>query len=274
MGSLLTVGIWIGRTWAAGIPDDADALTYAGTIEKTDGTPIAGTPPIDVYFFGVATPTPGTMSLCNGSGTSAGGYFAVKLPKECTAAVRGAKDIWIDVRRGWRVRGGITKVGAVPYAVEAGHATSADSAATANAGGALAQQLVPSGAVMAFNLATCPAGWTPLAAAQGRVIVGVGPGLTLGTAVGADGVTLTLAQLPAHTHAISDPGHQHNPLDANNFLTAGGAGMANVALGSAFNITAVTSMAKTGILATQSAGSGQYQTTGKHPCLCLFCQKS
>ena len=42
---------------------------------------------------------------------------------------------------------------------------------------------IPTGAVMAFNLASCPSGWTELTSARGRYIVGLPSGGTLaGTA--------------------------------------------------------------------------------------------
>jgi hypothetical protein len=67
---------------------------------------------------------------------------------------------------------------------------------------------VPSGAVMAFNLASCPTGWTALTGATGRVIVGTGSNgtnsYTLGATGGADSRTLTVAQLPPHNHTVTD----------------------------------------------------------------------
>jgi len=68
---------------------------------------------------------------------------------------------------------------------------------------------VPSGAVMYFNLAVCPQGWSPVAAARGRYIVGLQAG---GTLAGVDGTPLTdLEDRPVgqHTHSITDPGHRH-----------------------------------------------------------------
>jgi hypothetical protein len=86
--------------------------------------------------------------------------------------------------------------------------------------------LVPSGAVMAFDLASCPTGWTAFAAGQDRVIVGAGGSYALNATGGAntatsssDGnhshtaatgsTTLSIAQIPAHAHGVSDPGHTH-----------------------------------------------------------------
>jgi hypothetical protein len=68
---------------------------------------------------------------------------------------------------------------------------------------------VPSGAVMFFNLASCPTGWSALVAARGRYIVGVLPTGTLGATVG---TSLTNGQNRAagiHSHTASSPGHTH-----------------------------------------------------------------
>jgi microcystin-dependent protein len=76
---------------------------------------------------------------------------------------------------------------------------------------------LPAGAVMAFNANACPAGWSPLAAASGRVIVGAGaysstytppdrPGwsfsdtYTLGETGGFATWRQTVDEMPRHTH--------------------------------------------------------------------------
>lgn len=73
---------------------------------------------------------------------------------------------------------------------------------------------IPAGAVMPFNLSACPSGWTALAGAAGRVIVGVGSNGTntyaLGNSGGADNRTLTVAQMPSHTHSVDPPSTNTN----------------------------------------------------------------
>jgi len=69
---------------------------------------------------------------------------------------------------------------------------------------------IPSGAVMFFDLAACPAGWTELTTAQGRYVVGMPAGGTLGTPIGTQlGVNENRAA-GQHTHTINDPSHYHS----------------------------------------------------------------
>ena len=65
--------------------------------------------------------------------------------------------------------------------------------------GGIAARAVPTGAVMFFNLPSCPVGWTTFAPATGRTLMGVnGPGL--GTGVG---TPLVSGQFPTHAHRWS-----------------------------------------------------------------------
>jgi len=68
---------------------------------------------------------------------------------------------------------------------------------------------IPTGAVMAFNLASCPSGWTELTSARGRYIVGLPSG---GTLAGTAGTALSNQEnrpVGQHNHGITDPQHQH-----------------------------------------------------------------
>ena len=70
--------------------------------------------------------------------------------------------------------------------------------------------VVPSGAVMAFDLNSCPSGWSALSAASGRFIVGTGAlgsdNYGLGAVGGEARHTLTIAEMPSHDHDIGIPG--------------------------------------------------------------------
>ena len=74
---------------------------------------------------------------------------------------------------------------------------------------------VPGGAVMAFNRAICPAGWSELTAARGRAVVGLPSG---GTLAGTVGGGLGNLEDRAHSHTVDAPstatnavaGHSHD----------------------------------------------------------------
>ncbi|MEK7582046.1 MAG: hypothetical protein AAB488_01805 [Patescibacteria group bacterium] len=63
---------------------------------------------------------------------------------------------------------------------------------------------LPSGAVVYFNLLTCPSGWSSYASAQGRNIIGLKPTDTsfdvLNETGGEKNHTLSIAEMPSHTH--------------------------------------------------------------------------
>lgn len=65
--------------------------------------------------------------------------------------------------------------------------------------------VIPTGAVVSFNLTKCPRGWSEYKAGQGRVVIGYGEGkgLTskaLGQIGGAETHTLLEEEMPSHNH--------------------------------------------------------------------------
>ncbi|MFO0718554.1 MAG: hypothetical protein U0522_00785 [Candidatus Paceibacterota bacterium] len=85
-----------------------------------------------------------------------------------------------------------------------------------NSGGVVIN--APSGAVMSFNLSSCPSGWSPFTDGAGRVILGVGnsntgsgstasTNHTLGQKGGQEAIVQTLEQMASHNHTINNNGN-------------------------------------------------------------------
>jgi hypothetical protein len=69
---------------------------------------------------------------------------------------------------------------------------------------------IPSGALMYFNLTSCPNGWSEFTESRGRYVVSRPVSGSTGTVVG---TALTQAEnrpVGQHSHTITDPGHQHD----------------------------------------------------------------
>lgn len=76
-------------------------------------------------------------------------------------------------------------------------------------GQAGADAVAPAGAVMYFDLASCPAGWAEYVPGRGRYLVGVPAGGTGGASVGTALSDQENRPTGQHTHAVNDPGHFH-----------------------------------------------------------------
>ena len=106
---------------------------------------------------------------------------------------------------------------------------------------------------------------------RGRVVAGIDSGgsnritaaggnfdgTILGNVGGQQNRTLTLNELPAHSHSISDPGHTH--LVGGNTQLAGTGGFNGFTAGS--NTNAISASSLTGITTTNSTGSGNLFST-------------
>ncbi len=122
----LTVGYVSGRARASGIPA-TQPLTYAGTLSDATGAPLTGTKNVQVEIWDAATAGALQCSVGPTPLTLVAGTFRVSLPDTCTGAVHAATDLWAELF----VDGaslGRNKLGAVPFAVEAGNAATATSA--------------------------------------------------------------------------------------------------------------------------------------------------
>ena len=130
------LGYYASRARAAGIPQVA-SLVYSGTLTDGTGAPLTGSKSVQLQIYGSATggaplcqSTPATLSLV-------GGTFRLPLGDDCMAVIHSTPDLFIDVLVDG-ASAGRSKLGAVPYAVEA---DTAQRAATATPGGLLDMQI-------------------------------------------------------------------------------------------------------------------------------------
>lgn len=83
---------------------------------------------------------------------------------------------------------------------------------------------IPSNAVIFIEESTCPTGWSPLTAAEGRYLVGVPNGGQLGATVGTALSDQENRPVGQHTHTVNDPGHGHTVNDPGHSHSASDAG--------------------------------------------------
>ncbi|MBI5611306.1 MAG: hypothetical protein HY902_20700 [Deltaproteobacteria bacterium] len=132
-------GIGIGRAVATGAPTQAP-LTYAGTLTDQDGKPYASAQDVTLKLYDAASG--GTQKCATGTVQAEAntGNFQVTLPADCVQAVRDQSELWTELTVGaGKTVLPRTKLGAVPYALEADTAKVAGSAAAAS--GALKTQV-------------------------------------------------------------------------------------------------------------------------------------
>jgi hypothetical protein len=120
-GAAILAGYFAGRARAAGIPT-MQPLTYSGVLTDASGAPLTGSKNIQIMFFNAAADGTPACSTLPAAQMLVGGTFQVTLPDACVTAVRASANVWVEVF----VDGGSlgrTKLGAVPYAIEAGEAS-------------------------------------------------------------------------------------------------------------------------------------------------------
>jgi hypothetical protein len=129
---VLAAGFLGGRAWAGGIPAKG-ALTYSGVLQKQDGSPLSS-PGHNLEIKLWSTGSTGGTALCSTIVPApeftldAGGRFSVQLNDTCTGAIGANPGAFVEIVLDGNTLGR-TKLGAVPYAIEANHAATADSAA-------------------------------------------------------------------------------------------------------------------------------------------------
>ncbi|HET9957929.1 MAG TPA: hypothetical protein VFQ61_25700, partial [Polyangiaceae bacterium] len=216
------------------------------------------------------------------------GYFSVRLGEETPfpaglfesegnlyLGIRIADDEELKPRQ---------KITSVPFALRSAYADEAGAAV-----GELAQQIVPSGAVMPFDLEVCPAGWAAFEPARGRTIVGTNPvdpdsansnklsRRVRGERFGEESHTLTVEELPAHHHTgATDRGARMN---YRVYYSAGESYFTNrsIGLGSGAyterNDTAWPMSDHTHTFTTNDTGEGQAINLTPPSVVLLYCRK-
>ena len=147
---------------------------------------------------------------------------------------------------------------------------------------------------MAFNLASCPSGWSALAGATGRIIVGVGSNGTnsfaLNATGGADSVVLSTANLPPHAHTVDPPStilamdlmaphsHTESAITSNTTRTAGGSSTPFTSGGAATSANSAGTPTGTVDIASFSSDNGPGSSTAvdnrQAYYALLYCQKN
>lgn len=122
--------LWALGARAAGIPA-ANALTYTGYLETPEGEPVTAEVSVSVALWSAASAGSKACEAATEELTPLAGRFQITLPEACTAAVKAQPDLWLETTVDGAALGR-TKLGAVPYAIEADHATSADNAVNAD----------------------------------------------------------------------------------------------------------------------------------------------
>lgn len=181
----------LGKARADGVP--AMNPLYYGGVLNDGGRPVEGTRNVTVRLWNAATAGATVCSTMAAGTTFTGGRFRVALDGACVGAVRANPELWAEVQ----VEGATfprSKLGAVPYALEAGRATAAAGALEARIaaveGRAAGRQRVigswrPASAGRAEQVVVpCPA---PLPSAPIRVAV-PGPAFTLTFVAAASGL--------------------------------------------------------------------------------------
>src|SRR3954447_25501689 len=149
------------------------------------------------------------LSVAGALTASAFGAFSAASPKKITACAKksgkgkgllrlASKCNKGERRVSWNVRGPAGPAGA-----------GGAQGAPGNTGAPGADAVAPSGAVMFFDLASCPSGWSAWDQARGRYLVGTPSGGTGGATVGTALSDQENRPTGQHTHGVNDPGHLH-----------------------------------------------------------------
>lgn len=112
----------VGRARADGVPT-VSPLYYGGVLDD-GGTPVEGMRNVTIRLWDTATAGTAACTTVAPGTAFAAGRFRVELDAACASAVRGNPNLWAEVLVD-STTFARTKLGAVPYALEAGRAAGA-----------------------------------------------------------------------------------------------------------------------------------------------------
>jgi len=115
----------VGRARADGVPS-ASPLYYGGVLDD-GGRPVEGTRNVTIRLWDMATGGTATCTTVAPNTPFSAGRFRVELDAACTGAVRANPNLWAEVLVD-STTFPRSKLGAVPYALEAGRAAGASGA--------------------------------------------------------------------------------------------------------------------------------------------------
>lgn len=205
-GLLLALAL-MGSTVQAAVPH---LVRYQGQAVDSQGVPLQG--PYTLTFRLYDADTAGTIVWQEQQANVPlnKGHFSVLLGQVTALNVDWSQSLWLSIQVGTDPellpRQRITSV---PLAIRSEVAEGLVTQITTSTITDDANTLVPSGAVMFFDAATCPTGWTEMTNAKGRYLVGLPAGGTHGATVGTALANQENRPAGAHGHAVSDPGHTH-----------------------------------------------------------------
>ncbi len=127
IATAFTTGHLVGRAGAVGIPAN-DAMVYSGVLTESDGTtPLTGNRNIGIALWNAVSKGIQECSENHVSVdlTASTGSFRVALAEDCVQAVHNNADLWVEIRVDGTPLEPRTKLGVVPYAIEANWASQA-----------------------------------------------------------------------------------------------------------------------------------------------------
>lgn len=123
--ALVGVGALTGRVLASGVPGTSP-LTWSGVVIDEAGKPYPKAVPVSVAFYDGQSATTAACTSSTVQAQAGTGYFEVVLPAACAKAVHESNDLWSEMVVGDNQTVlPRSRVGAVPYALEAAVASDA-----------------------------------------------------------------------------------------------------------------------------------------------------